>query len=148
MLLQGDPGELGQRLARDIVVGRSEAACDDDERGLAGGEAKGLLDIRTFVIDAHRADTVQAQRVQSPGDEMGVSIRIGAREQFAARDDNHVAGRFGGWFGRGSFAAIGQSDGQCDNEPVEGACTWMHHFDTRFPTEVKLSAAGETGLPA
>ena len=91
MLPERNPREVPQRLAGDVVVRGAEAARDDDEVGLVGGEAQGLADIRRLVIHEHRADALQAQRPQGPGEEERVSVRIGARQQLVAGDDDHVA---------------------------------------------------------
>ena len=96
LILRGDPFVLGKRpiehashhLARQVIVGRTEAATADDEVRPAQREPQCRCEFLAIVADLALADDVDPQEVELLGDEQRIRVDAGGREQFAAdRDD-------------------------------------------------------------
>lgn len=79
---------LGDRLPRQVVVGRADAAGADDEIGVRGGVADGRHQPRQVVADLDDVEQLDPPRRQLLGEEGGVGVGQVALDQLAAdRED-------------------------------------------------------------
>src|SRR5215212_1192249 len=88
---QGHPGHLGQRLPGDVVLGRAQAAGQDDRVGPAEGLADGLGDAFGVVPDHGVAQAVPADVGQALADPGGVGVDDLAEQQLGPDPDDLAA---------------------------------------------------------
>ena len=90
VLLEGDPGIVGEHLASDVLAGGTQTTGGQNQGSLPAGEIQGLVQVGLNISNAHRTQAAVSQGTQGPGDELGVLIGVDAPEQLAAGHDYEV----------------------------------------------------------
>jgi hypothetical protein len=75
---------LGDALAREIVFGGTEASGKKNDLGTGERDSAGLQQMRAAVADNGLEDDLDAELVETPGQEQGIGVLAIGRQEFGA----------------------------------------------------------------
>ncbi len=94
VLVQAPPQRRGHRLAREVIVGRAEAAGEHDDVGALQRRPHGEFEVRELVPHDAASHQVDAERGQAPGDHGGVRVGTAECQQLTADRNRLGSGKW------------------------------------------------------
>ena len=88
MVFERPPDEIGNNVAGEIVVGRTEAAGKNEQISSLECVRDNRFQDVTIITRDRFALQIDSELIQSLGDEKGVGVHVRRRQHFAA-DGNH-----------------------------------------------------------